>query len=1288
MPTSGSTYYFAVGTSGAFVAPPSAPTITSISASVNNGTNTGYVGSTITVNGTGFLASGMTVKVGGSGGTTIGSYSFVNSTQITFTAINLSGDIYIDNGTAPAATFATYTNLGYITTTGATNWNTAASWLGGAVPVANSNVTIAHAVSIAAAFTFTPIASITVNTGITAIASSTVAIGTVTNAITTNGTGVFTFSGALGSIIAGSFVNNGTLSWSAAATLNISASGTLTNSGTFTRGTGTVTIVNAATINGSGAITFNNLTITAGTATLTTVPTIDGTLTITSGGVSAAPIYTTNSTLTYNGVSVRSTEWNATGVGTIGTTAGYPNNVTINTGTVDIVNGSNTARALNGTLTVNTGATFNLNALNAALTIGGGLTTVGTGTFNMGSTNAAVTVAGAVSNAGTLTLSSTSGGNLNVAGNWSNSGTFTPNSRTVTFNGTAAGQTINNATTFFAVVIDNTNAAGVLVATGNNLTVTNSLVVNASRLLDINAGIVHSGSIFTVNGTLRISAGGFVQNASPAPVYGSASTLIYNASTYGRSNEWNATGVGTIGTTAGYPNNVTINTGTFDIVNSSNLARAINGTLTVNTGATFNVNALNAALTIGGDLTTVGTGTFNMGSTNAGVTVAGALTNAGTVTLSTATASLTVSGTVSNSGALTLSSNIGGDIYVTGNFTNNGTFTHSNRALFLNGTTQTLGGSNINGSGTTNCFPFLFLQNGTNVTLAASAAVTNTLTLTSGKVTLSTFDLNMGASAISGASSSNYIVTNSTGQLKQVVTTSAVLFPVGNSAYNPITLTNTGTSSDTYGIAVVDGTIGTANDPTLTVNRRWIVTEGTSGAGNLAVVAQFNAAEFGTSYTTAAIQYLGLYNTSSWTPNLSTVSGSNPYTSSASGFTNSLPTSGDASYFAIGKDAGLTTTPPTITSFTSTSGYSGSSIVITGTNFTGATAVSFGGTAAASFTVNSATQITAVVGTGGASGSVSVTTPSGSTSLAGFTYLGFITTTGATTWNTGASWLGGAVPTANNAVTVAHNLSIDAAFTNTPIASVTVNTGITATASATVAIGTVTGAITTSGTGVFSFTGTSGSIIAGSFVNGGTLSWSAAATLNINAGGTLTNNGTFTRGTGTVTILNAATINGSNAITFNNLTLTAGVATFTTIPTIDGTLSINGGNVSAAPIYTSASTLFYGIAYNRFNEWNATGIGTIGTTAGYPNNVTVNTGTLDVANGSNLARAMNGNLLVNAGGEFNLNAINAIVTVGGNLTTTGTGAVNMGSTNLGLYVGGSLSIAATGALTLSSVSGG
>jgi hypothetical protein len=80
-----------------------------------------------------------------------------------------------------------------------------------------------------------------------------------------------------------------------------------------------------------------------------------------------------------------------------------------------------------------------------------------------------------------------------------------------------------------------------------------------------------------------------------------------------------------------------------------------------------------------------------------------------------------------------------------------------------------------------------------------------------------------------------------------------------------------------------------------------------------------------------------------------------------------------------------TTTAPLITSFTPTQGNTGTVVTITGTNFTGATAVKFGGMAAASFTVVSPTTITAVLGTG-AKGQVSVTTAKGTAVLSGFSY--------------------------------------------------------------------------------------------------------------------------------------------------------------------------------------------------------------------------------------------------------------------------------------------------------------
>lgn len=79
---------------------------------------------------------------------------------------------------------------------------------------------------------------------------------------------------------------------------------------------------------------------------------------------------------------------------------------------------------------------------------------------------------------------------------------------------------------------------------------------------------------------------------------------------------------------------------------------------------------------------------------------------------------------------------------------------------------------------------------------------------------------------------------------------------------------------------------------------------------------------------------------------------------------------------------------PTVTSFSPTVVTQRTTVVITGTNFTGTTAanVKFGGISATAITVNSATQITATVGNG-ATGSVTVTNNGSTASLAGLTYL-------------------------------------------------------------------------------------------------------------------------------------------------------------------------------------------------------------------------------------------------------------------------------------------------------------
>jgi hypothetical protein len=79
---------------------------------------------------------------------------------------------------------------------------------------------------------------------------------------------------------------------------------------------------------------------------------------------------------------------------------------------------------------------------------------------------------------------------------------------------------------------------------------------------------------------------------------------------------------------------------------------------------------------------------------------------------------------------------------------------------------------------------------------------------------------------------------------------------------------------------------------------------------------------------------------------------------------------------SAGAPQGGGTQAPAITSFLPASGPVGSQVTVTGSAFTGATAVAFQGTSA-SFTVASPTQITATVPAGAASGPISVTTAAG-----------------------------------------------------------------------------------------------------------------------------------------------------------------------------------------------------------------------------------------------------------------------------------------------------------------------
>jgi photosystem II stability/assembly factor-like uncharacterized protein len=75
--------------------------------------------------------------------------------------------------------------------------------------------------------------------------------------------------------------------------------------------------------------------------------------------------------------------------------------------------------------------------------------------------------------------------------------------------------------------------------------------------------------------------------------------------------------------------------------------------------------------------------------------------------------------------------------------------------------------------------------------------------------------------------------------------------------------------------------------------------------------------------------------------------------------------------------------PPSIASFTPTSGPVGTEVTITGSNLLGASSVKFNGTAASAYTVLSGTQIRATVASGSTTGRITVTTSAGTATSSG-----------------------------------------------------------------------------------------------------------------------------------------------------------------------------------------------------------------------------------------------------------------------------------------------------------------
>ncbi len=187
-----------------------------------------------------------------------------------------------------------------------------------------------------------------------------------------------------------------------------------------------------------------------------------------------------------------------------------------------------------------------------------------------------------------------------------------------------------------------------------------------------------------------------------------------------------------------------------------------------------------------------------------------------------------------------------GNIYLDGNFN------QVNSATYNGGVASWLwfeGAANENATGDAPLnIARLRVDNGNRLILGNHVNVSTDVDLTNnGNIQLGNFNLVVASGGtIANYNNANYVITNGTGYLQQEVAASAVFFPVGNSIYNPATLTNAGTT-DNFQARVEDfvrsdypaGTVETDG----VVGKAWFIEEETVGGSDVTMTLQWETSD-------------------------------------------------------------------------------------------------------------------------------------------------------------------------------------------------------------------------------------------------------------------------------------------------------------------------------------------------------------------------------------------------------------------------------------------------------------
>ena len=180
------------------------------------------------------------------------------------------------------------------------------------------------------------------------------------------------------------------------------------------------------------------------------------------------------------------------------------------------------------------------------------------------------------------------------------------------------------------------------------------------------------------------------------------------------------------------------------------------------------------------------------------------------------------------------------------------------------------------------------------VTVADGATLTTFfLTLTSGNITLGTTGTGNVAiqtgGSITGGSSTSYVVTNGTGALVIQGFTGSKTFPVGTTgAYAPV-IVNNSASARNFSVKVGSTFSGMPVATNKMVQLEWDITPSVLTGNSADLTLQWPASVHGGSFNPALATEIAHY-TGTWNEfKLATVSGSGPYTATATGFTSFSP---------------------------------------------------------------------------------------------------------------------------------------------------------------------------------------------------------------------------------------------------------------------------------------------------------------------------------------------------------------------------------------------------------------